>query len=305
MDIKRIYDRLIEVIDRDNIREKEIMSKHTSFKIGGPVDIMILPKTVAEVKHAIKVFKEEEVKYYVMGNGSNLLVADKGIRGAIIKIGDNFNKVDVEDEKITAQAGVLLSALANVALKSSLKTFEFASGIPGTLGGAVTMNAGAYGGEMKDVVTGASVIDKFGNVVYLNNEELGFEYRNSNVQKEGYIVLEVDIQLEKGIYEEIQNTIKDLTKKRTTKQPLSLPSAGSTFKRPPDHFAGKLIQDAGLKGVKVGGAQVSELHSGFIVNVDNATAKDVLDLIRLVQKTVKDKFGVCLNPEVKIIGEID
>lgn len=305
MNIQNVYERLIKQIDRENIRKDEPMSKHTSFKIGGPVDIMIMPKSVSDVKWAIKILQEEKIKYHIFGNGSNLLVSDKGIRGAVIKIADNFNKVDIEGNKVIAQAGVLLSRLANKVLEKSLKNFEFASGIPGTLGGAITMNAGAYGGEMKDVVVGASVIDGNGNLIYLNNEELKFEYRNSLIQKKGYIVLEVEMELETGVYDEIKDVIKELTTKRTTKQPLHLPSAGSTFKRPPDHFAGKLIQDAGLKGVKVGGAQVSELHSGFIVNVGNATAKDVYDLIKLVQKTVEDKFGVTLNPEVKMIGDID
>ncbi|WZL72112.1 UDP-N-acetylmuramate dehydrogenase [Clostridiaceae bacterium 35-E11] len=301
MHIKKIYEKLIEKISPERIMQDEPMCKHTSFKIGGPVDIMVLPHSVEEVQHVVRLCREMKIDYDIMGNGSNLLVADKGIQGVIIKIGDNFKRVDIEGEKVTAQAGILLSTLANLIVKESLQGFEFASGIPGTLGGALAMNAGAYGGEMKDVVIGASVVDDRGNVVYLTNEELELEYRSSIVQKKGFIVLEVEMKFEKGDREVIREKIKDFTQRRTTKQPLQLPSAGSTFKRPPNHFAGKLIEDAGLKGVRVGGAQVSDLHAGFIVNVDHATAEDVINLIKLVQKTVRDKFGVELHPEVKIM----
>lgn len=304
MDIKNLYEKLIEKISPDRIMKDEPMWKHTSFKIGGPVDIMVLPNSVGEVQHVVKLCKEMKIDYYIMGNGSNLLVADQGIRGVVMKIADNFSRVDIEGEKVTAQAGILLSNLANLIMKESLQGFEFASGIPGTLGGAIAMNAGAYGGEMKDVVVGASVIDDCGNAVYLNNKELELEYRSSIAQKRGFIVLEVEMKFEKGDREAIREKMKDFTQRRTSKQPLQLPSAGSTFKRPPDHFAGKLIEGAGLKGVRVGGAQVSDLHAGFIVNVDHATAEDVINLIKLVQKTVRDKFDVELQPEVKIIGSI-
>ncbi|WP_408625488.1 UDP-N-acetylmuramate dehydrogenase [Crassaminicella thermophila] len=299
-----VYNKLIEKIKAKNILKDEPMYKHTSFKIGGPTDLMVLPYSIEEVKHAIKVCKEYDVDYYIMGNGSNLLVRDKGIRGVVIKIAENFNKVEINGNEVTAQAGVLLSVLSNIVANKSLKGFEFASGIPGTLGGAVAMNAGAYGGEIKDVLVGATVIDDKGNIIYLNNESLELGYRESIIQRKGFVVLEVKMQFEKGDYSEIKEKIKDFTQRRTTKQPLSLPSAGSTFKRPPGYYAGKLIEDAGLKGVRVGGAQVSTLHSGFIVNVDKATAEDVILLMELVQKTVRDKFGVLLNPEVKIIGQV-
>ncbi len=303
MTMNEIYDKLKEKIQIEHIRKNEMMQNHTSFKIGGPVDIMILPTTVEEIQHGLMVCKENHIPYYIIGNGSNLLVHDKGIRGVVIKIAENFSDVTIDGDRIKAQSGILLSVLSKKIMRESLEGFEFASGIPGTLGGAVAMNAGAYGGEMKDVVVGALVLDDHCNVVYLDHEHLEFDYRNSFIQRAGYIVLEVDIALRKGDYERVKEITADLTMKRTTKQPLHLPSAGSTFKRPPGYFAGKLIEDAGLKGVRVGDAQVSELHSGFVVNVGNATAADVIHLIKLIQKVVRDKFGVELHPEVRIVGE--
>ncbi|MFZ5966423.1 MAG: UDP-N-acetylmuramate dehydrogenase [Bacillota bacterium] len=304
MDIEKIYNQLKEKIQSSNIIKDESMAKHTSFKIGGPVDIMVIPETFEELKSVVSVCIENQIPYYIIGNGSNLLVRDKGIRGVVIKVAENFSKVHIEGTRVTAQAGVLLSVLSKMIMREHLEGFEFASGIPGTLGGGLTMNAGAYGGEVKDVVVGASVLDEMGNVHYLDKEALELEYRSSMIQKKGYIVLEVDMELKKGDYQKIKETVDDLTQKRTSKQPLHLPSAGSTFKRPPGHFAGKLIEDAGLKGVRVGGAQVSDQHCGFVVNVGNATAEDVINLIKLIEKTVRDKFGVELHPEVKIIGEI-
>lgn len=303
MSIKDLYDKLIERIKPEHVMKNEPMCKYTSFKIGGPADLLIMPNGVEEVQHAIKVCKAFGVEYFIMGNGSNLLVRDKGIRGVGIKIAENFSKVEIEGDQVIAQGGILLSKLSKAIMEKGLEGFEFASGIPGTLGGAIAMNAGAYGGEMKDVLQGVSVVDDRGNIVYLNNEELELGYRSSMVQKKGWIVLEAEMKFKKGDYSKIKAKVKDFTERRTSKQPLSLPSAGSTFKRPPGHFAGKLIEDAGLKGVRVGGAQVSELHGGFVVNVDHATAEDVIHLIKLVQKTVRDQFGVELTPEVKIIGE--
>jgi UDP-N-acetylmuramate dehydrogenase len=303
MTMNEVYHKLKEKIQIEHILQQEMMGDHTSFKIGGPADIMVLPTTIEEVQHALLVCRESRVPYYVIGNGSNLLVRDKGIRGVVIKIAENFSDVVIDGTRIKAQAGILLSVLAKKIMRESLEGFEFASGIPGTLGGAVSMNAGAYGGEMKDVVIGASVLDHDCKVAYLDREQLAFEYRNSLVQKEGFIVMEVDIALEKGDVERIKEITADITMKRTTKQPLHLPSAGSTFKRPPGHFAGKLIEDAGLKGVRVGDAQVSELHSGFVVNVGHATAADVIHLIKLIQKVVRDQFEVELHPEVRIVGE--
>ncbi|WP_053956272.1 UDP-N-acetylmuramate dehydrogenase [Inediibacterium massiliense] len=303
MNIENIYYKLIEKINPESILKNEPMSKHTSFKIGGPVDLMVLPKTIEDIKETIQICKTNHIDYYIIGNGSNILVLDKGIRGVVIKIGDTFNGVDIKENEIKAKSGILLSSLASIVVKNGLEGFEFASGIPGTLGGAIAMNAGAYGGEMKDVVKAALVMDEEGNMIYLKKEELELDYRNSIIPKKKYIVLEVEIELQKGDEEEIKAKVKDLTQKRVTKQPLQFPSAGSTFKRPQGHFAGKLIEDAGLKGVRIGGAQVSPLHAGFVVNVDRACAEDVMNIISLVQKTVYDKFSVLLEPEIKIIGE--
>ncbi len=303
MNIEHIYRELSKKIDNSNILKNEPMKNHTSFKVGGPADILIMPKSVKEIAYCVNYCMENNIDYIIIGNGSNLLVKDKGIRGIVIKIAENFNKVKIEGSRVRAEAGILLSKLSKTIMKESLEGFEFASGIPGTLGGAVYMNAGAYGGEMKDVVIGCKVIDDKGNVVYLDKDKIDLGYRRSNIAEKGYIVLEVDIELTKGDYTEIKARTDELTKKRTTKQPLHLPSAGSTFKRPEGYYAGKLIEDSGLKGVRVGDAQVSDLHSGFIVNLGNASAKEVLELIRLVQKVVRDKFGVELETEVKIIGE--
>lgn len=293
----------LEFLPVESVLVDEPMRKHTSFKIGGPADFLLLPKKIEDIQRIIHICKENDAPYFVMGNGSNLLVRDKGMRSVVIKIADNFNDVKIEGTKVIAQAGVLLSTLSNKVLRESLAGFEFASGIPGTLGGAVTMNAGAYGGEIKDVLTSCKVLDEEGNVLEFTNEELKLGYRTSIVQEKSYVVLEVTIDLRQDEYDKIKERINELNIQRTTKQPLHLPSAGSVFKRPPGYFAGKLIQDSDLKGVKVGGAQVSELHSGFIVNVGNATAADVLNLIKLIQEEVMKNFGVALHPEVRVIGE--
>ena len=300
--IENIYIDLTKNIKKTNVLKNELMSNHTSFKIGGPVDILVEPGTIEEIKYAVDYCRKEGIEFYIFGNGSNILIKDSGIRGVVIKLSDNFNKVTIDENKVNAESGILLSRLSKIIMKEELEGFEFASGIPGTLGGAITMNAGAYGGEIKHCVTGAKVLNRKGEIVYLNNEQLDFGYRKSTVQKEGYIVLEVDMEFKRGSYEKIKMITDDLTKKRTSKQPLHLPSAGSTFKRPPGYYAGKLIDDAGLRGVRVGDAMVSDKHCGFIVNVGNATSEDVLNLIKLVQKVVKDKFDVDLETEVKIIG---
>lgn len=281
----------------------EPMKNHTSFKIGGPVDVMIMPSNEEELVEAIKICRNNEINHYVMGNGTNLLVSDKGIRGVVIKISEKFGNIEVEGSTIRAQSGALISVVSKVALKNSLKGLEFASGIPGSIGGAVTMNAGAYGGEMKDVITKVRCLDINGNVVELLKDEMNFRYRGSKVEDENLIVLEVEMELIKGDYNEIEATMKDLNERRISKQPLNLPSGGSTFKRPEGYFAGKLIDDSGLRGIRHGGAQVSEKHCGFIVNVENATCEDVKNLIRLVQKVVNDNFDIMLETEIKMIGE--
>lgn len=281
----------------------EEMKNHTTFKIGGPVDAMIIPTNEEEIIDAIKFLRENNIDFMIMGNGSNILVKDGGIRGVVVKIGEGFNDIRVDGNKVYAEAGALLSKISKVALKHSLKNFEFASGIPGTIGGAMVMNAGAYGGEMKDVVLKVRALDKDNKVQEYTNEEMDFRYRNSRVWDESLIVLRVELGLEEGAYEEIKANIDDLTYKRTSKQPLEYPSGGSTFKRPEGYYAGKLIDDAGLRGLRYGGAMVSDKHCGFVINIDNATCNDVLHLVSVVKKTVMDKFDVELEREIKLIGE--
>ena len=251
----------------------------------------------------IEACTQEKVPYYIVGNGSNLLVSDKGYEGVIIQIYKQMNQVEVEGTQIRAQAGALLSMIAKRALDAELTGFEFAAGIPGTLGGACVMNAGAYGGEMKDVLKSVTVLTDKGEVKALAKEELELGYRTSVIAKKGYIVLEAVIELQKGEKEKIQAVMDDLKERRVTKQPLEYPSAGSTFKRPEGYFAGKLIQDAGLRGFQVGGAQVSEKHCGFVINKDQATASDVMNLMNQVSDKVYEEFGVRLQPEVKRLGE--
>lgn len=298
-----LYKLFVEELKDARVLIDEPMKKHTSFRIGGPVDLMIIPGSERELIEAINICRNNNIDYIVMGNGSNMLVSDTGMRGVVIKIAEALGDIIVSGTKLKAQAGALLTVVSKRALKASLKGLEFANGIPGSIGGAITMNAGAYGGEMKDVVTKVKCIDKNGEIIVLSNEEMKFRYRGSRVQDEGLIVLEVEMELEEGDYDEILGKTKDYTERRTTKQPLNFPSGGSTFKRPEGHYAGKLIEDAGLKGIRLGGAQVSELHSGFIVNVDNATCSDVVNLIKVVQKVVRDKYDVLLEPEIKFVGE--
>lgn len=303
LDKNHVYRMFKNIIENGKVLTDEPMRNHTSFKIGGPVDVFVIPGTVDELASSIKLCKEEELDFFVMGNGSNLIVRDKGIRGIVIKVSESLSNIKVEGSKLVAEAGALLSVVSKVALRHSLAGLEFASGIPGSLGGAIAMNAGAYGGEMKDVVNKVLCIDTNGNFVEYENMNMNFGYRQSRVQSENLIVVRVEMELKEGNYQDIKAYMDELTEKRTSKQPLNLPSAGSTFRRPEGYFAGKLIQDSGLKGLKLGGAQVSEKHSGFIVNIGNATSDDVINLIKVVQKTVSDKFGVKLETEVKIMGE--
>jgi UDP-N-acetylmuramate dehydrogenase len=293
----------IEGLGIFNIKYNELMSEHTSFKVGGPADIFIEPSNLGELKNALKFVKQHNIPYYVIGNGTNLLIGDKGIRGAIIKIGESFGKIEVTGEEVTAECGVLLSTLSKVVARGTLTGLEFASGIPGYLGGAIAMNAGAYGGEMKDVVEWVEVLDSNLELHRYTNAEMEFVYRKSIVEPRNLIVIRCKMKLKKGNQEEINSIMADLNQKRKTKQPLHLPSAGSTFKRPPGYYAGKLIEDAGLRGFSLGGAQVSELHCGFVVNKGNATARDVYDLIKHVQETVFNQFGIHVETEVKMLGE--
>ena len=278
----------------------ELMKNHTSFKIGGPCDEFAQVTSWEEIPKLIEYAKNKNIPYTIMGNGSNLLVSDAGIRGLVIKVAKGFEKVDVDGTKMVCESGILLSKLSNIALKNNLSGLEFASGIPGTLGGAIYMNAGAYGGEMKDVVKKVTYY-KDGKVQETDNLEFG--YRHSVFSNTDAIILSAELELEEGYYDEIKGKMEELSKRRSDKQPLSQPSAGSTFKRPEGYFAGKLIEDAGLKGYKIGGAMVSEKHSGFVVNTGDATCKDVLELISHIQKTVFEKFGVKMETEVKILGE--
>lgn len=298
-----VYEALGTVFPKERIRKNEPMKNHTAFKIGGPADLMLLAVNAGEVGRALRVLHEIGTPCFVMGNGSNLLVSDQGYRGVILKIGEGFDTVVIEGNRIRAGAGVLVSSLSKQAAKVSLSGLEFASGIPGTLGGAVAMNAGAYGGEMKDVVREVLAVDRSGRMATLSGEALAFGYRSSRIQREDLVVLEVAMELCPGVGQEIAARMNELNRRRSDKQPLHLPSAGSTFKRPEGHYAGKLIEDAGLKGLRHGDAMVSDKHSGFIVNMGAATAAEVLDLIRTVQKVVWDTFGVRLETEVKIIGE--
>ncbi len=298
-----IYEEICTIIDSVNVRIDEPMSKHTTFRIGGPADIFVETSTIEEVKAAVGICRAKDVPYYILGNGSNLLVGDKGYRGVVIQIYKNMNQVTVDGNQIHVQAGALLSKIAREALANELKGFEFAAGIPGTVGGAIVMNAGAYGGEMKDVLTSVTVLDGAGEVVEISAEHLALGYRTSIVEKEGYVALEAVISLDKGNRSEIEARMEELKIQRVTKQPLEFPSGGSTFKRPEGYFAGKLIQDAGLRGFAVGDAQVSEKHCGFVVNKGNATATDVLELVQKVTQKVEEGFGVTLELEIKRIGE--
>ena len=295
---------LKSVTEAGNIRTREDMGGHTTFRIGGCADVFVTPQSITEAADIVRLLLARGVKYTVIGNGSNLLVSDKGYRGCIVCMGSAVGDITVSGQVITAGAGALLSKVANAAYESGLTGLEFASGIPGTLGGAVVMNAGAYGGEMKDVITSVTMLDAGnGQTVIFTGEDMKFGYRTSIVKNHPLIVLEAQITLETGSKEEIREKMDDFARRRKEKQPLEFPSAGSTFKRPEGYFAGKLIEDAGLKGFSVGGAAVSEKHCGFVVNKGGATASDIIELIKKVRLTVNEKFGVLLEPEVVILGE--
>ncbi|MBW9149231.1 UDP-N-acetylmuramate dehydrogenase [Clostridium sp. CM028] len=300
------YEELIKQIDKvtrgSNIKIDEPMKNHTSFKVGGPADILVTPEDVMEAQSIIKICKDNNVNYYLIGNGSNLLVRDGGIRGVVIKL-CKFNKIEVKGNKVIAQSGASLYDVTMVALGEGLKGMEFANGIPGSIGGAAAMNAGAYNGEMSMVMESILALDNNGQLLTLAKGEMELSYRSSAILKHGYTVISVTLSLQEGDKEIIKARMDDLAKKRSDKQPLEYPSAGSTFKRPEGHYASVLIQDCDLKGTCVGDAQVSEKHSGFIINKKDASAKDILDLIKLVQHVVYEKFEVKLTTEVKIWGE--
>lgn len=291
-----------EFYKSENVIVDAEMKNYVHFRVGGPADILLIPENKDQVIKTIELCKKNNIPYFVVGNGSNLLVRDGGIKGVVIKFNEVKN-ITVQGEVIEAECGAMLKDVSNEALNNSLTGFEFACGIPGTIGGAVFMNAGAYDGEIAHVIESAEVIDNNGEIKVLSKDELELGYRSSIVMNKNYIVLSARFKLKHGEVRKIKEIVEDLTNKRESKQPLEYPSAGSTFKRPVGYYAGKLIQDAGLKGYVIGGAAVSEKHSGFVINKSNATAKDILDLIAHIQNEVKDKFDVELHPEVRIIGE--
>lgn len=293
---------LQKIIEASDIREMEPMKQHTTFKVGGPADVLVTPD-LAHLPEVVALCKKCEVPYYILGNGSNLLVGDKGIRGVVIAITNRMAEIVCDGERITAQAGATLGQIAARALEAGLTGMEFAAGIPGTVGGAVVMNAGAYGGEMKDIIESVVVLDEEGHQLTLKVEELDLAYRHSCIMEKGYIVLKVTLHLNAGDKTEIRAKMTELREQRLAKQPLEYPSAGSTFKRPEGYFAGKLIMDAGLRGYQVGGAQVAEKHCGFVINKENATAEDIITLMKDVSDKVEAQFGVKLEPEVKMLGE--
>lgn len=293
---------LQNVMGGSGIFMEEPMKKHTTFRVGGPADVLVQPDETA-LAAILALCRQYHVSYSFIGNGSNLLVGDKGIRGVVIEMTDPMGNIEVDGTKITAQAGAMLSKIANTAASNGLGGMEFAAGIPGSVGGAVVMNAGAYGGEMKDIIEKVYVLDENGAQLELDRDALDLGYRHSCIPEKKYIVTKVVLELVPRNEVEIRSEMKELNEKRAEKQPLQYPSAGSTFKRPEGYFAGKLIMDAGLRGYQVGGAQVSEKHCGFVINKGDATAADICQLMRDVSDKVQAQFGVVLEPEVKMIGE--
>ena len=298
-----LHQELCLITGEENILKDEPMSAHTTFRIGGPADYFAMPSSAEEIRRIVSLCIEREIPYYIIGNGSNLLVADKGYRGVIIQIFKNMRDIRTEGETVTAQAGALLSKVAAAAYDAGLTGFEFASGIPGTLGGAVRMNAGAYGGEMSQVLKSADVLTAEGEVLTIPVEEMKMGYRTSIVSRMDYVVLGAQLVLSRGSKEDIRAKMDELKEKRVSKQPLEFGSAGSTFKRPEGYFAGKLIEDAGLRGFRIGNAQVSEKHCGFVINRGGATAAEVAELMDHIIRRVEETSGVRLQPEVKKIGE--
>lgn len=296
-----IYSKLITKIDEKRVFLNEYMKKHTTFKIGGPADIFVKVNNTEELKFLLKLAKEKNVQVTVIGNGSNVLVTDKGIRGIVVKL--DFYEIEKDDETLKVGAGVLLSKLARVALEEELTGLEFAYGIPGNFGGAVYMNAGAYGSQIGDVLIETTYMDENGQIKTIKKENQEFSYRKSIFQKQNWIILSGKIQLAKDNKEEIKRKMEEYAKTRREKQPLNMPNAGSIFKRGEGFITAKLIDECGLKGYSIGDAKVSELHAGFIVNKGNATAKDVLDLIKYIQEKVKEKFNIDIETEIRILGE--
>ncbi len=298
---RTVKDTIIEYVSEKNVLFDEDLSKHTSFKIGGPADAFVEIEKEEQLTQLSEYLERVEEKYYILGNGSNTLFPDKGFEGVILHVGNGFSEITVEGEKIIAKAGAALVKVSKIAQENSLTGLEFAAGIPGTVGGGVVMNAGAYDGEMAQVVSCVKAISPKGEIIELENKSLEFGYRHSILRHRGYVVTEVSFELKKGDKDEIRKKMDDFNSRRREKQPLEYPSAGSVFKRPTGHYAGQLIMDAGMRGFQIGGARVSDKHCGFIINVNHASAEDVLELIEEIQFRVRDRFGVDLEPEIEIL----
>ncbi|MFA7148712.1 MAG: UDP-N-acetylmuramate dehydrogenase [Syntrophomonadaceae bacterium] len=298
-----MYSEILNYLPADRLLFNEEMRNHTTFKIGGPVDIMVLPQDEEDVATVVSFCRQRDIPLFIFGVGSNLLVRDRGIRGVAMKLGENLDEVEVSGEEIYAQAGVKLSALSRIAAFHSLSGLEFAEGIPGSLGGALVMNAGAYDGEMQDVVIAVRAISPDGSIKTFNNKEVRFGYRQSIFQSNGYIIISATLKLVTGKRKEIEKQMLEFARRREEKQPLDKPSAGSTFRRPPGFYVGPMLEELGFKGYQIGDAQVSSKHAGFIVNNGNATARDVLDLIAYIQQKAQERFGVDLQPEIRVVGE--
>lgn len=293
---------LRKFVPEENICLQESMASHTTFRIGGLADCFVQLENTEQLIKVQKYLSQVGVPFFILGNGSNLLVSDAGFRGVILQIGPKMNRVTVEGNVIVAQAGASMAQIARTAMEHELTGMEFASGIPGTIGGGVVMNAGAYGGELSQIVTQVNVVNNEGEIMELDNETMEFGYRTSTIRNNPFTVTEVILRLEKGDRRQIRERMEELAAKRREKQPLEYPSAGSTFKRPAEHYAGQLIMEAGLRGFQCGGAKVSDKHCGFVINTGNATAEDVRKLIREVQARVKDQFNVDLETEVLFLG---
>ena len=302
MTINQWAEDLALIVSPDNIKINESLKKYTMTKLGGNADILVLPNNEEEAAEVVKYTHTNNIPLLMLGNGSNMVVRDGGVRGVVLTFA-NLTDIQVEGDRLYAQSGALIKDVSRTAAANSLTGFEFACGIPGSVGGAMAMNAGAYGGEIKDIIVDCTILTKEGEKITLSKDELDLSYRKSIISKEGYYVLSANFKLEKGNQQEIDEKIAELTHLRESKQPLEYPSAGSVFKRPPGYFAGKLIQDSDLQGKGVGGAEVSTKHAGFIINKGNATATDYIETIRMVQRVVKEKFDVELELEVKIVGE--
>jgi UDP-N-acetylmuramate dehydrogenase len=298
-----MYLKLYDFFPSEQIKLNVAMKEFTTFKIGGPADVMIIPRTISDIIKAVNFCRNHNIPAVMLGMGSNILVKDKGIRGIVIKIGDSLKNYSIAGNEIYAEAGISLSELSRKAAENSLSGLEFAEGIPGSLGGAVVMNAGAYNGEIKDVLKEVLAVDYSGRLKTFNTQQMQFGYRKSIFQSMEFIVLAIRMQLKKGNKEQIFSTMQEFNRLRREKQPLDMPSAGSTFRRPEGFYVGPLIEELGLKGFKIGGAEVSTKHAGFIVNSGNATASDIIELITYIQEKANKKYGVSLVPEIRIIGE--